>query len=386
LDERPSHSAGKAWLVFVNALARLKTLLLVSGGAGGLLCLLFGLFTQMASTGPIDVGLVDEDASALSDDFRAYATTHLNLRFVEDDLAALTSELVEKRISAIIEIPAGFEDAVVAGTAGAFQVTFMGDYANRMFIQGYLEEYTTAVSMVAAGAGGDAAVFTQMLAEARAQAGTVVTVPLDVTQAQREADRAAFITIMGFFMMLGSLVALGLATAVHDDRTRGTYDRVRASDVPPAAYVTGFSAAGLVAVVTMVVVFFVYLLATGVGHHVALAPAALLSLLFGLFVVGFALAAGMYFRTKQGIVWAVIAGSTILNLLGGAYFPLEFTPTLIQQIAHASPMFWLSDGLRQAQDGNTPGWLLCAAVLTAVAALCFMVAGRRFAARQATRA
>ena len=81
-------------------------------------------------------------------------------------------------------------------------------------------------------------------------------------------------------------------------------------------------------------------------------------------------------------MWLIIAASTILALLGGAYFPLELAPTVIQQVAQVSPMFWLSEGILRVQDDNAVGWLACAGVLMAFAVLCFVVAGRKFSGRR----
>ena len=106
----------KSWLVFVNSLQRMRALALISLLVGAMLSVLFMTFANLMPTfaSPPKLGYTDYDNSAVSADFKRYATERLGMELVEGDADFLASELVDKRLSALVEIPQGFGAAVLA--------------------------------------------------------------------------------------------------------------------------------------------------------------------------------------------------------------------------------------------------------------------------------
>jgi ABC-2 type transport system permease protein len=69
-----------------------------------------------------------------------------------------------------------------------------------------------------------------------------------------------------------------------------------------------------------------------------------------------------------------------LMFLSGTFFPIDAMPPVLQGVARALPLTYLSDGLRQAMVGGTPFsplWL-CFAVLIAFLLVCFVISARFF--------
>jgi ABC-2 type transport system permease protein len=376
----------KSWLVFVNSLQRMRALALISLLVGALLSVLFMTFANLMPTfaSPPKLGYTDYDNSAVSADFKRYATERLGMELVEGDADFLASELVDKRLSALVEIPQGFGAAVLAGSDGAIQTTFMDDYANRAFIQSYLEGYTASLALLAGAAQGDEARFEQMLAGTHEQSVAVLATPLEEDQAQRMQDWSIFIVVLGFFLMISSMIAIGMANIVYDDRQNGTWQRVRASNVNTVSYVLGVCSAGFVAALAMAAVFFGFLALIGKGAALPLGGAFLLSLLYGLFVVGFALVVGLLAKSRMAVFWLVVVVATVACLMGGAYFPVDFAPPFMQQLAHLMPPFWYIDALNKMWEGDASGWPVSALILGLFSLLCFLIAGIRFASRGST--
>jgi ABC-2 type transport system permease protein len=176
-----------------------------------------------------------------------------------------------------------------------------------------------------------------------------------------------------------------VANLLFDDRKGGVLLRVQGSGVHAIVYVVGLSAAGFVAVLSMMLVFFGYLLFSGQGAALPLLPAFVLCLLFGLFVVAFALVCGLLAPSRQAMLWIVVATSTIFSLMGGAFFPVEYAPQFMQQLAHIVPTYWFSDALSILVHEGTGTWLVSAGVLALYIVLCVLVAGVCFATRSAER-
>jgi ABC-2 type transport system permease protein len=306
------------------------------------------------------------------------------MRLVKGDADFLETELVEKRVSALVEVPQGFGRAVASGAEGALQTTFMDDYENRVFLQSYLEGYTASLVVLTAAAGGDETRLEHLLADTREQATDVSSLPLEGDVAERIKDRHLFRVTMGFFLRIGALLTIGMASILFDDRENGTWQRVRASSVTAPSYVTGVCAAGFVAVVLMVALFFCYLALIGAGNNLLLGQMLVPSLLSGLFAVAFALVCGLLLTSRNSIYFVVISVSTISCLIGGAYFPIDTAPQLMQQLAHVSPAFWYISALEGLYAGDTTAWLSSTGVLALFSLLCFLIAGVSYASKRAT--
>jgi ABC-2 type transport system permease protein len=375
-----------AWLLFANSLRRMYALLVASLLVGVMLCVLFWVFGSVVPEyrESLRVGYTDDDNSAVSADLERYLTERLGMELVEGDGDFLETELVEKRVSALVRVPAGFEEAVLSGGEGALATTFMDDYLNRVLLQSYFEEYAASLAVLAAAAEGDGARFERLLADTRAQSAEVSVVPLGGDVAERVTKREMFGTVLGFFLMIGVLLTIGVANILYDDRANGTWQRVRASRVSAPSYVAGVCAAGFVAVLLMVVVFLGYLALIGEDANLSLAPVLLFCLLYGLFAVALALVCGLMFKSRNAIYFAVISFSTISCLLGGAFFPIDTAPLVMRQLAHVVPAFWFNAAREALYAGEAGAWLGAAGTLALFSLLGFLIAGVVFTGKRST--
>jgi ABC-2 type transport system permease protein len=355
-----------------------------SASVGVVLCMLFALFGGIAPalSGPVNIGYLDHDKTAVSADFERYATERLGMTLVEGDSRFLETELVEKRVSAIVEVPAGFGKAVVEGSESALLTTFMDDYANRVFLEAYLEGYTDSLTILAAVAQGDEARLERLLADVEEQSAEVTSVPLEIEGAQATLDREVLGVVLGFFIFVSPILALGMANLLYDDRVNGTYRRVKASNVHTLSYVSGICVAGFIAALLMVLVLFGFLLVIGKGATLPLAPTMVLCLLFALFIVSLALVFGLFINNRMAIFFSLVIAATVFSLLGGAFFPVEYSPGFMQQLAHISPVFWFTEAFNGLLDGDTSGFFLSAGILALFALLGFLVSAVRFATRE----
>ncbi|MDR1495671.1 MAG: hypothetical protein LBS67_01960, partial [Clostridiales Family XIII bacterium] len=186
-------------VLFRNGLLRSKGILIialaVSLGVMGISILASTLGSGDAGTptDSIKLGFMDGDSSALSDDMRTYFQDGLGVELVETgDRDELDSELVNKHISGIAEVPEGFQSALLAGDPVPVDLTFTDDYANKAFVNGYFESYLASASVLAAAADGDAAVFERMLTEADRLESDVEIGRGDAELARREAQKEGF--------------------------------------------------------------------------------------------------------------------------------------------------------------------------------------------------
>lgn len=379
----------KTWIIFLNTLRRSRLILLVAVACGIVLCVIYNLMANLEGSyyAGIPVGLLSHEETAITRDFRSYLIDDLGMEVTEsEDIEYLNTELVERHIAAVIEVPKGYENAMLSGEAMPLPVSFLDDYANAAFVQGYLESYTASLATLALGADGDGAQLQEMLGqlheampplEAQATTGTSLA---EITQ------RGAFRQIMGFYMMFSFLLAFATALQLFDDRTKGLYSRVKGSNVRTIQYLVGICTVGLLDAIALILPFFIYMSIIQPAIGIQLWQAGVLCLLYALFVVGIALVASLYLSTRSAITAAIVGASTITCLLGGAYFPIETSPDFLQKLAHATPQFWFIDALEALQADASASWWLSALVISLFALLCFILSGIRFVQGEKTRA
>lgn len=374
----------KTFLLFANNLRRSRGITFAAILGGIALCLIFNtMISIITSYDSVPVGLLAQEETPVSEDLRQYLTQELGMTITEgESREELSNTLVERRIAAIIEIPEGYQAALLDGEPKAILVSFLDDYANGMFIRSYLESYTSSLTTLSLGAQGQPAELATLLEETRKNSPTIETSRMEMSSLLEEKQQDAFQQVIGFYMVFSFLLGFGVSFQIFDDRKGGVYGRVKVSSVRSIQYVLSLCLVGLLNSLLLLGIFFIYLLVTGSVIGIALFIPLLLALLFSMFVVGLSLLLALYLNSRNAIVAGIIGISTIMSLLGGAYFPINTAPEFMQKLARLTPHYWMADAIRRLQVDPTASWWLNALILALFALICFVLAGVRFVSSQ----
>ncbi len=326
----------------------------------------------------IETGLIDRDHSLLSEDLRDYLENTLDMEVIlENDYELLAGMLIDRDISAIIEIPQGFHADAAAGSVGELVITTLDDYENGVFIELYLNSYMQSVKVLSDGAGGDAEMFERMLS-ADPQTGRVSVY-------ENREDRAdvfsAFVFAEGFLLMLITGVTLFVSNNIITDRQQGTYSRIVCSPIKPVEYITGTALFGVICGTVMNTGFTVYAYAS--HEDLAVPPGIVFAAceLFVLFSVGLCIMLALLIRSKQTLFTVGIGYTTFGCMLGGAWFPIADSLGAVGNLAKVFPQYWFMGMLRDS--GGNPGYrflpTLC--ILALFALLVYLISAVVFSRR-----
>lgn len=372
----------KIWILFRQSVRRGRAVLFASLAVSLMLCMIFEFIGGSAAEnklGGIPVGIIDRDGSALSSDFLSYLEDEQGMELTTGmEYDALSSKLIERDISALVEIPEGFSGKFLSGEDGKLEMTVLGDYENAAFLNAYLDSYLSSVHILAQAAQGDQEEFDALLADFSSRSIPVAQNSASALTRDQINQREGFVSSMGFFVMLCFVVALALSNSVFDDRIKGLYQRIQVASVKPIQYIIGNSLFGILSCVFLVVLFFAYIGIKGYDIGVPFSAAVSLSILYILFVIGFAFAAALYMPSKNTITALTIGSATIASILGGAYFPIDTSPAILQKLALLTPHYWFVDALRKLQESPNTQWGINALAIFLFALLCFLLAGIRF--------
>ncbi|MDE5992743.1 MAG: ABC transporter permease, partial [Oscillospiraceae bacterium] len=120
------------FLIFKNSVMRNLLMIVIAVASLALMINIFSAFSKGGTVFDLDqieVGIVDFDNSPLSENMKKYLTEKLDMEISEkNDYDSLSDLLINRDISAIIEVPQGLYENAAAGTVGELTVTTLDDY------------------------------------------------------------------------------------------------------------------------------------------------------------------------------------------------------------------------------------------------------------------
>ena len=345
------------WLLMKTNTKRNMLGIFIAIFGGAMLCLILFAMGNLVADGTLakgKVGMIDYDNSILTKDFKDYLTEQLNFDIIETmTYDELTTELIDKQISAIIEIPKDFYTKASIGNVDKIVITTLDDYENVGFLQVYLNNYMSSIQILSDSADGNREVFDQLLSEYKKEEIKITQSAAQTIDKKELADKAGFINSIGFFLMFIFAISIILVYMIIDDRLTGILSRIQVTPVKPVQYIIGSAIFGILISVLMITIYCVYIKVVDVTIGVPFPILVFFMGLFSLFTICFSIAVALSLKTKNAVTSVVIGFSTIGCILGGAYFPLELAPQSLQNLARILPQFWFMDAFRilQADPG-----------------------------------
>jgi ABC-2 type transport system permease protein len=334
---------------------RFAVLLSVIGAA--MLCLILYSMGDMVAdmtVAKVSIGVIDYDQSKLSTDFKGYLTEQLDYNILENyTYDEFSTELIDKNISVIIEIPEDFYEQYSTGNKKEITVTSLEDYENAAFLEVYINNYLSSISILTAGADGNQEIFDQLLEDYN---NTDIKITQQAAQAidrKEITGKEGFINSVGFYLMFIFAISVLISFMVLDDRLSGVFSRIQATPVKPIQYIIGTGVFGLFLCFLQIGLYIGYIRLMDIRTGIPLGVMMLMMSLFSLFTVSFSLAVSLAMKSKNAITSIIIGFSTVGCILGGAYFPLNLAPKSLQNIARVLPQYWFMDAFRSIQTDIT---------------------------------
>jgi ABC-2 type transport system permease protein len=363
----------------------------------------------------VNVGWLDYDNSTLSKDFSRYLNEELNFALVrEDTFDDLVSELIDKDISVIIEIPEDFQQKMLTEAQPEVTITSLEDYENAAFVKAYINSYISSIRILAAGADNNMNNFEQLLNDYTSENITLSRTAATTTDKEELFGESGFINSIGFYLMFifsitlsrtaatttdkeelfgesGFINSIGfylmfifsisviLAFMVVDDRVKGVFNRIQATPVKPVHYIIGSGIFGLILCFIQIGLFVGYIALKHIKTGIPIGIILLLLILFSLFTVCFSLMIALATKSRNAITAVIIGFSTIGCILGGAYFSLDMAPDSLQKMARILPQYWFMDAFRRIQADVTANIYPNLIILSLYIILSFLIGAVLFA-------
>jgi ABC-2 type transport system permease protein len=310
---------------------------------------------------------VDQDGSARSNALRAALADVDKVELVDDDEDAALAAMRKGEVDGVFVVPAGYGAAVDALASQAGPPTSIQVYTDPT------QQSSTAATFQLLGS-----VLGQVNLEISGRGPAVVPETKTI-----QTENLTFISylvpsILGMALMqLGVFAALPLVS----DREKLILKRLSATPLRRWQLVgSNVITRLLLAIVQTVIVVGVGAWAFDVqvaGNPLVIAGLILVGAI-SFISLGYVIAS--FAPTEDAANGMASVVQFPLMFLSGTFFPIDAMPPVLQGVARALPLTYLSDGLRQSMVGGTPFaplWV-CFAVLVAFLAICFLIASRFF--------
>lgn len=369
----------KILLIFKNSILRNRLTVILALVTAALMSFIF--YAEANADGAvyavdeISVGLVDGDNSALSENLGEYFGS-LGIEVLRDNYDNLSHLLINRDISAIIEVPDGFEGSAVNGAPEKLSITALDDYANSAFIEAYTNSYMRGVSIIARAADGNAQAFAEMLSS-QTPPDTVTLAETNSRTDKRAQTADAYNMSVGFMLMLISGITVFISNQILIDRQLGTFDRMKCSSITSSEYVVGVGAFGIVCCTAVNLIFNLFAYSTAEEMPVPFPVAVGATELFMLFTAGMALLFALLVTDRRSLISVGVGYATIGSMLGGAWFPITIDLGFVGGIAKLFPQYWLMDMIRKYGEPDL-NVLLHICILALSAVLTYLVSAAIF--------
>lgn len=341
----------KILLIFKNSILQNKLTIVLALATAALMGFVFYGISNADGTvfadNTISVGIADNDGSVLSQDLGEYLSDSLGMEIIPGDYDFLSALLIDRKISAIIEVPREFESSAINGAPEKLEITTLDDYENSAFIEAYLNSYMRGVSVISQAADGSAEAFSEMLAS-QVSPNTITLAETNLQTDKRAKTVNAYNVSVGFMLMMISGITVFMSNRILIDRQLGTFDRMKGSSLKPLEYVVGISLFGVICCTAANLIFNLFAFSVG-GENmpVPLGLALGINELFMIFSVGLAILFALLVNDQRALTTVGIGYATIGSMLGGAWFPIDIESGLVGGITKIFPQYWLTDLLKK---------------------------------------
>lgn len=385
--------SGASELLFFLILPIVFTFLLGGG---------FGAFnTDEATDNRIRLLVANEDQSSLAQTLLDTLAESDTIRVELMNLADAEAAFADKAAPALLHIPAGFADEVLAGETAVLHLRQLPDnnnatiagravytavsYINRPLSAANASVTTAAARQPFADTAARSDYFTQSLTLAQDLAGdtpqrVTLTQPDDANIQIATYDAAAQSSV-GQMVTWVFIPLLGTSGFLALERRRGTLRRLLTTPTSKTTYLLGvISGQYLVGLVQMILLVSFGILVMRVNWGSAIGGLALLLATFGLTAVAFGAMLGTFVKTESQASNVSIMLGMSMALLGGCWWPMELFPPAMQTVVKILPTTWVMQGLTDLvmRGQGVSAVLLETAVLLGFAVLFFAVGVLRF--------
>ena len=283
---------------------------------------------------PIEIGLVDNSSSVISDNFKTKLSTNHLFNIIESDEETLRKDLIKGDLMLILVIPEDMESH-----DQTTNIKLLVDKSQIQFIESIKPILNQALLNIEREITKEDAMFDLTIEDVKSRSQNYLDFLLP--------------GIMAFMLMNLSIAGSGFN--VVEFRRKGILKRLFVTPIKPIDFVSAIVVARMIIVLGQLTAIFGFALLILDAHIVGSIMHLYLVIIIGILMfltLGFSIGSLAKTQESVGILASIFIYPQLV--LSGVFFPLETLPEYIQPIAKVLPLTLVADAMRSiASDGLT---------------------------------
>ena len=283
---------------------------------------------------PIEIGLVDNSSSVISDNFKTKLSTNHLFNIIESDEETLRKDLIKGDLMLILVIPEDMESH-----DQTTNIKLLVDKSQIQFIESIKPVLNQALLNIEREITKEDAMFDLTIEDVKSRSQNYLDFLLP--------------GIMAFMLMNLSIAGSGFN--VVEFRRKGILKRLFVTPIKPIDFVSAIVVARMIIVLGQLTAIFGFALLILDAHIVGSIMHLYLVIIIGILMfltLGFSIGSLAKTQESVGILASIFIYPQLV--MSGVFFPLETLPEYIQPIAKILPLTLVADAMRSiASDGLT---------------------------------
>lgn len=308
------------------------------------------MVSTKSSSNPIEVGILDNDRSAMSKDFIKNIKSQDNFKITLVSENEEENKLAAGDIDCNIIIPKGFEKSIYSSRIKKFYVKSLKGASATAWVDNYTNIYLNNLMDTFKASGSNIDVFNNIYKNSKVKA-----LSLNIEKVKdKAADKEITSKSIGFFIMIVMMNASISSGFILKEKKNRAYLRIRSSKVSSKAYVLANICAGFViaavqifaALIIMVVIF-------KINTYIQFWQLFIILLCFAICAVGLGILIVSFCKTSNSANYAITLIITPSCMMGGCFIPTDLMPETIQKISYFLPQRWTIAAVEKLQSGGS---------------------------------
>lgn len=307
-----------------------------------LMPLLFIALFALQDERTLTIGIVDHDQSYLSIQLTKYIENMDKVVITQLAEKEVYDKTVSYQTDYTLIITEGFEKAIISGKDPQVSEFYLHEKEKLYYVKNLVESFIFNMHLLANGAHFQSDRFFQLVDEYEQAQGIAVY----KEEGAHKIDQTR--QAMGFLVQFLLYMSVVTASLILEDKNNGVFYRTFYAPISLKRYMMENLLAFLsVAVVQIGLIIFLL----KVGYNMDFANTEwqilVVMIVFGIVCICLGMWMISIFKKPLGAYITIILITTPLVMLGGCYWPMEFMPTILQQIALFIPTTWIMSSVDQ---------------------------------------
>jgi ABC-2 type transport system permease protein len=327
----------RPWMIAATVAVPLLIVVIVGSGGGN----------------EMRVSLIDRDQSVLSRMVREAIDPVAH--FVELDYQEITPALVDGRIEYALILPSGMQGRVIGGERARVETFSLQGVQMTRTVRSAADAVLSAAHNIANAVNGDREQFLAALERvSRAGPGMEIETYRGDEGSLSAGSAAGISQLIGLLTFTMFLTAMGTCLVFLKDVDDGIFHRTLAGPLSLRRYIAETNAAFICAALLQPIaaVGALRLVFPSLEWEPLLAVGAVLAA-FALVAVSLALAVANTMKTVKRTAVTINIVTLFMVMLGGAFWPFEIMPEILQRIGSFSPVRWATSASAMALAGSS---------------------------------